>query len=150
MTDIMPISAESTMILAELRSLRDEMQSMHQETHAALLAIREMVDELHGVERRESNIEQGLEDMAQQLGEVLDGPGPSLTTCSVCGSDVERHGAENGILLICKACGHTAFAERRTNGERRQGAERRSIGQSVADAAPEPTRESFDWTSAST
>ena len=147
MTDLRPISAEAQMILSELHALRDEMVSMHQETHATLIAIREMFDELRRVERTESDIEQELEDVSHRLGDALGGQQPSLTTCSVCGSDLERHAAENGILLICNACGHTAFAERRTNGERRIGHERSIPGRGVTEelSAPEGDN-SFDWT----
>lgn len=146
-TNLEPISAEAQMILAELRGLRDEVLSMHQEARATLVAIREMVDELHRVQRSESNIEQELTDVAHRLGDALDGAQPSLSSCTVCGSDVERHAAENGILLICKACGHTAFAERRGNQDRRHGSERRVMGQMVVEDAAEPVPEGIDWTS---
>jgi hypothetical protein len=104
-TNINLVSAEAKMILAELHAHRKEMASMRQEVHATLVAIRDVIAELRRVERTESNIEQELEDASQRLGNVLDGPPqPSLTSCSVCGSHVERH---------------TGFADRRTSGDRR-------------------------------
>ncbi|EME69825.1 hypothetical protein H261_11675 [Paramagnetospirillum caucaseum] len=131
MTDLKPISAEARMILAELHALRDEMTSMHQEARATLVAIRELFNELQRVETAESNIEHELEDVAQRLGDALDEQRMSLTSCSVCGSDVERH---------------TAFADRRAMGERRTGAERRNLGHSAAEGPPDLGPASFDWT----
>jgi len=145
-TDLKPISAEAQMILAELHSLRDEMASMHQETRATLTAIRELFNELRQVESTESSIEQELESVANRLGEALDDQQISLTSCSVCGSDVERHVAENGILLICKACGHTAFADRRAIGDRRAGSDRRNLSHSATEGPPDLDDGDFDWT----
>jgi len=147
-SDFKPISAEAQMILAELRGLRDEMASMHAEARTTLVAIRELFNELRQVETTESNIEHELEDVAQRLGDALDGQQMSLTSCSVCGSDVERHAAENGILLICKACGHTAFADRRAMADRRTGSERRNLSHSAMEGPPpDAAGEAIDWTS---
>jgi hypothetical protein len=139
---------ETKMIMDELRNLRGEVAAMHQETRATLVAIREMFDELRRVETAEFNIEHELEDVSNRLGEAIAGPGPSLTTCAVCGSDVQRHVAENGILLICRACGHTAFADRREGTERRNTAERRGYPQhGTTDDPPVEAPDSRNWIS---
>ncbi len=151
MPDQKGVTLEAQMILTELRSLRDEVVSMHQETRATLVAIREMFDEFRRLETAEFNIEHELEDVSHRLGDAIAGPGPSLTTCAVCGSDVQRHTAENGILLICRACGHTAFADRRDGNERRNTSERRSYAQQGGSEDP-PADEGLtaDWTSEQT
>lgn len=144
MTSLKPISAEAQMILAELRGLRDEMAAMHQETRATLAAMRELFSEIRRVESTESDIEQDLEDVAQRLGTVLDERRVSLSSCSVCGSDVERHAAENGALLICKACGHTAFVDRRS------GTERRNVTHSAEEGPPDQVPDTMAWTNTET
>lgn len=142
MTSLQPISVEAQMILAELRGLRDEMTALHQETRAALTALRELFTEIRRVESTEAGIEAELEVVADSLGEVLGERRISVTSCSVCGSNVERHAAENGMLLICKACGHTAFADRRT------GKERRNVGGATQEGAADHATDSIDWTRA--
>lgn len=142
MTDLKPISAEAQIILAELRGLRDEMTAMHQETRATLTALRELFTEIRQVERTEASIEEELDAVAGRLGDVLEEQRVSLTSCSVCGSDVERHAAQNGALLICKACGHTAFVDRRC------GTDRRNITHSAEEGPPDQTPEAIDWTRA--
>jgi NADH pyrophosphatase NudC (nudix superfamily) len=132
------------MILAELHGLREEMIAMHQETHATLVALRELFTEIRLVESNEAGIEEELGLMANRLGDALDDKRISLTSCSVCGSNVERHAAENGILLICKACGHTAFADRRT------GTERRNDGGATQEGPDDQVTEGIDWTRAET
>lgn len=142
MTDLKPISAEAQMILAELRGLRDEILAMHQETRATLVAIREVFTEIRLVEKTEADIEEELGVVADRLGNALDDRSISLTSCSVCGSNVERHAAENGMLLICNACGHTAFIDRRT------GKERRNVGGGTQEGPADQMAESIDWTRA--
>ncbi|CUW40309.1 protein of unknown function [Magnetospirillum sp. XM-1] len=142
MTTLQPISLEAQMILAELRGLRDEMTALHQETHAALTALRELFAEIRQVESTEAGIEAELEVVADSLGEVLDERRISVTSCPVCGSDVERHAAENGALLICKACGHSAFVDRRT------GIDRRNVSHSAIEGPPDQVAEGIDWTRA--
>lgn len=142
MTDLKPISAEAQMILAELHGLRDEILAMHQETRATLVAIREVFTEIRLVEKTEADIEEELGMVADRLGNSLDDDRMSLTSCSACGSNVERHAAENGMLLICNACGHTAFIDRRT------GTERRNVGSGPQEGPADQVSESIDWTRA--
>lgn len=146
MTTRPPGSADTEAILAELRILRDEMAELRQDTRAALAALRELFSEISRVEATEGTIEQELEEVSDRLGDALDGRQPSLTSCEVCGSALEHHPARNGILLICKACGHTAFANRRLRPERRSGRERRDRYTVAEDGPPAETPEIIDWT----
>ncbi|ARJ65426.1 hypothetical protein WV31_07055 [Magnetospirillum sp. ME-1] len=130
------------MILAELRGLRDEVLAMHQETRATLVALRELFTEIRQVEKVEADIEEELEAVADRIGNAMEDDRMSLTSCSACGSNVERHAAENGILLICNACGHTAFVDRRT------GKERRNVGVDPREGPSDQVADTIDWTRA--
>lgn len=139
-------SADTPAILAELRALRDELSALRQDTRTVLAALRELFSEIRRVEAAEGTIERELEEVSERLGDALEGQQPSLTSCEVCGSAVEHHSARNGILLICNACGHTAFANRRTVAERRSGLDRRTLDAVVEEGPPAEVPEITDWT----
>ncbi|OAN50276.1 hypothetical protein A6A04_02420 [Paramagnetospirillum marisnigri] len=106
-------------VLTEIRALRDEMREVHGDVMAALGAIRQLFTELTRVERTETAIETGLDQMSHRLDEAMDSQCPSLEHCENCGSKVELHPAENGVLVLCHACGRSAFADRRCLPDRR-------------------------------
>ncbi|CAA7623140.1 conserved hypothetical protein [Magnetospirillum sp. SS-4] len=128
------------LILDEMRSMRAEIQALHRETRAALAGIREMVDELHRIERTEAAIESELGDVTGRIDQAF-GTQCSLDTCEKCGSMVERHPAESGVLVICNACGHTAFCDRRTIPDRR------NFQRDVDEGAPSAMVDPVGWVS---
>ena len=141
------ISPDTSLILEEIQALRHELSVLREETRATIGGIRALFDEIRQVEASEASIEMELGQMAERVGQVMEDQQFSLTTCQSCGSAIERHKAKNGVLLICKACGHTAFSDRRKISDRRGGEECRVQGQVVAEGMPAGTEPaSFDWT----
>jgi hypothetical protein len=128
------------LILDEMRAMRTEIVGLHREMLSALAGIREMVDEMHRIEGTEVAISAELDSVSQRLDEALPPP-LSFSTCEACGSAVERHQAQQGVLLICKACGHTVFRDRRTT------ADRRDCHQDVQEGAPAGMVSSVGWIS---
>jgi DNA-directed RNA polymerase subunit M/transcription elongation factor TFIIS len=131
------ISEETRLILDEIQALRKEVAALREESHGVVLDIRDMVAEIHAREKVEKAVEAGLAQVEESLEQAMGESQPSMITCEACGSDVERHEAESGFLLICKACGHTAFANRRVTPDRRLLADRRKQGQSIGEEMPE-------------
>jgi hypothetical protein len=128
------------LILEEMRVMRAEIVGLHREMLSALAGIREVIDEMHRIEGTETAISSELDNVSQRLDDALPQP-PSLSTCEACGSAVERHPAQQGVLLICKACGHTVFRDRRTI------ADRREFRQDVQEGALAEVEEPVGWIS---
>jgi rubrerythrin len=131
----------------EIGALRAELSAARAELGGRLDQMARRMDELGRIERMEEQIEDDLIDVADRLDRALEGGQPSLGICESCGAPVERHPAEQGVLLICRACGHSAFVDRRIIGERRRTTDRRMTCPAGTEGTANPATEpQSDWT----